>query len=319
MSQCTHTRKTRNLTARPVTSKISSPAECASFAVLGVTIDYVSAGLRHTLFRSSDGRLFGCGDQTFGQVGSGKHGEGLSIFVPELLEGSLRGKRVVKAAAGFDHSLALCDDGTLHAWGQNDYGQCDATATATVLPSPIEVGRPGGCGFPVAVVAGADTSAVVDASGGVFAWGDILHGRAFDFANATSVTVGSRVLAAMDPQGHLWTHSRAGVQRSPDSFPALRSVGVADGYTVGITADARAEIVTWGVVGRLGDGRVEDVPENADVAMVKKAIANPLFAPPVKEEQVTSRPACVPLFRGRKGRIIAVGPTHTLALVEEQQ
>ena len=42
---------------------------------------------------------------------------------------ALFGKTVVAVAAGDSHSLALCSDGTVAAWGYNTYGQLGDNAT----------------------------------------------------------------------------------------------------------------------------------------------------------------------------------------------
>jgi len=59
-------------------------------------------------------------------------------------------------AAGFDHSLGLKDDGSVVAWGDNDYGQCN-------VPPPNE-------GF-VAVAGGYAHSAGLKEDGSVVVWG----------------------------------------------------------------------------------------------------------------------------------------------------
>ena len=56
------------------------------------------------------------------------------------LSGVLAGKTVVRVATGANHSLALCSDGTLAAWGYNYYGQIghrgfDLSATCRTLVS----------------------------------------------------------------------------------------------------------------------------------------------------------------------------------------
>ena len=43
--------------------------------------------------------------------------------MPVLQSGVLAGRTVIAVAAGASHSLALCADGTVGAWGNNLYGQ----------------------------------------------------------------------------------------------------------------------------------------------------------------------------------------------------
>ena len=53
-------------------------------------------------------------------------------LVPVLVDrtGVLAGKDVVAIAAGTAHSLALCADGTLAAWGSNYYGMLGNNSTS---------------------------------------------------------------------------------------------------------------------------------------------------------------------------------------------
>ena len=42
------------------------------------------------------------------------------------------------AAAGYDQNLVLCSDGTMAAWGRNDYGQVgDGTTTQRLSPTQV--------------------------------------------------------------------------------------------------------------------------------------------------------------------------------------
>ena len=44
-------------------------------------------------------------------------------------EGVLFGKTITGVSCGYLHSLALCSDGTVVAWGSNDYGQLGNNST----------------------------------------------------------------------------------------------------------------------------------------------------------------------------------------------
>ena len=50
----------------------------------------------------------------------------------------LHGETVVAIAAGYTHSLALCSDGTVAAWGENLYGQ-NGDNTTTLRNAPVAV------------------------------------------------------------------------------------------------------------------------------------------------------------------------------------
>ena len=63
---------------------------------------------------------------------------------------------VVAIAAGWGHSLALRNDGTIVSWGDDTYGQCDVPAAATNI---------------IAIAAGWYDSLALRSDGSLFAWG----------------------------------------------------------------------------------------------------------------------------------------------------
>ncbi|MCL2545639.1 MAG: hypothetical protein FWE06_00395 [Oscillospiraceae bacterium] len=92
----------------------------------------------------------------------------LPVQVPEL-------SNIAAIAAGGDHLLALRDDGTVWAWGQNGYGQLGSGTTGTRRHITKENWQP-----PVqvlhlnnvtAVAASGDHSMALDADGKVWTWG----------------------------------------------------------------------------------------------------------------------------------------------------
>jgi len=79
----------------------------------------VTAGTNHTLAISEYGHLWTCGRGRHGQLGHGTfHDEGPLQRVDTLV-----GCRIVSAAAGAAHSMALASDGSLFTWGNGQYGQ----------------------------------------------------------------------------------------------------------------------------------------------------------------------------------------------------
>jgi alpha-tubulin suppressor-like RCC1 family protein len=94
----------------------------------GVTA--ISAGWSHSLARLRDGTVMAWGANSFGQLGDGAFTgpdpcpEGVHRLVCRTTPGPVPGLREVKdIAAGGAHSLALLDDGSVMAWGENTYGQ----------------------------------------------------------------------------------------------------------------------------------------------------------------------------------------------------
>jgi hypothetical protein len=65
--------------------------------------------------------LVAWGNNNFGQFGNGSTTNS-SVPLQVSQSGVLEGKTVVAVSVGSEHSLALCSDGTLAAWGYNDQG-----------------------------------------------------------------------------------------------------------------------------------------------------------------------------------------------------
>ncbi|MDZ7815312.1 MAG: hypothetical protein U5N86_04675 [Planctomycetota bacterium] len=79
----------------------------------------LAAGSAHSLALFSDGSVYAWGDNAEGQLGLGYE---VDRDTPTLV-GAFSDKDVISLAAGAAHSLALCSDGSVYAWGYNDDGQ----------------------------------------------------------------------------------------------------------------------------------------------------------------------------------------------------
>uniref|UniRef100_K3WH42 PHD-type domain-containing protein n=1 Tax=Globisporangium ultimum (strain ATCC 200006 / CBS 805.95 / DAOM BR144) TaxID=431595 RepID=K3WH42_GLOUD len=89
----------------------------------------VACGGQHTLVLLQDGRLFGMGDNTNGQLGvkvdSDSDSESKSIELPVHIthfSSSMTGK-LAQIACGDEYSVALTDGGDVYSWGKGQYGQ----------------------------------------------------------------------------------------------------------------------------------------------------------------------------------------------------
>ncbi|MAE66785.1 MAG: hypothetical protein CMJ18_21155 [Phycisphaeraceae bacterium] len=130
-------------------------------------------------------------------------------------------------AAGGYHSLALRQDGSLFAWGWNDYGQCDV---------------PAGHGF-VAIAAGHFHSLALRSDGSIVAWGrraDAPAGRDF-----VAITAGAHHSLALKADGAIvgWGASRLGRTDVPkgNGFTAI-----AAGIDHGLALRTDGSLVAWG-------------------------------------------------------------------------
>jgi alpha-tubulin suppressor-like RCC1 family protein len=99
----------------------------------------VSSGSSHTLAVRSDGTVWAWGDNSQGQLGDGtttNRTTPVQVQDPADPTGYLQDVSMVAGAAAF--SVALKTDGTVWAWGYNNYGSLgDGTTTAS--PFPVQV------------------------------------------------------------------------------------------------------------------------------------------------------------------------------------
>ena len=171
------------------TTSSNVPALVSTTGVLaGKTVNGIAGGSDFSLARCTDGTVVAWGGNSYGQLGNNST---TTSNVPVLVNtaGVLAGKTVVGLATGASHSVALCADGTLAAWGKNANGQL-GNATTTSSPVPVLVDRSGGlAGKTVnAVATGSDHSLASCADGTMAAWGYNGYGRLGN-ANTTDSNV----------------------------------------------------------------------------------------------------------------------------------
>jgi alpha-tubulin suppressor-like RCC1 family protein len=163
------------------TTTRSSPVQ------IGAGTDWaeISAGCYFTLATKTNGSLWAWGDNADGNLGNGANAD---IRSPIQI-GTLTNWSKVSACIGpqgYAHSLAVKTDGTLWAWGRNDFGQL-GDGTTTNKNSPIQIGT----GSNWADVAGGHVfSLALKNDGTVWAWGRNESGQ---FGDGTTVNKSSPV------------------------------------------------------------------------------------------------------------------------------
>lgn len=155
----------------------TTPVQVAGLEGMGFLSDIraVAAGGEHTVVLKEDGTVCVWGRNHVGQLGLGDRtivNACFPIRVPDpWIGGDLAGVRSI--AAGYFHTVALKDDGTVWAWGWNENGQLGNDTDITAF-APIQVLGPGGAH----ILTGANTIAagwahtvVLKDDGTVWAWG----------------------------------------------------------------------------------------------------------------------------------------------------
>jgi len=151
----------------------STTARATRPVQVGTATDWVmvAAGEYHTLGLRADGSLYAWGWNNYGQLGSPTNsGTNAPTPTPQLVAGTY-----TQIAAGVYHSLALRADGSLYAWGSNQYGQLgtatnSGTSNANPAPTPV-------AGTYTRVAAGGQHSLALRADGTLYAWGDNSYGQ----------------------------------------------------------------------------------------------------------------------------------------------
>jgi alpha-tubulin suppressor-like RCC1 family protein len=208
----------------------------------------VAAGAYHALALKSDGTVWAWGYNGDGQLGVGN----TSSITPVQVRGQggtgyLTG--VVAIAAGTYHTVALKNDGTVWAWGGNDYGQLGDNTT-TPHNTPVQVKGAGAVGYLegiIAVAVGYGHNVAIKNGGTVFSWGRNDDGQLGNntttdrtipvqvvgsggkgfLTNVVSVACGYSHSAAVKSDGTVWGWGSNGDGQLSDGSTTQRNVPVA--------------------------------------------------------------------------------------------
>ena len=229
----------------------------------------------------ADGGLWAWGPNWAGQLGTGS--DGTSVLSPTKLNGI---SGLVSVSAGWSHTLALRGDGTVWAWGYNQFGEV-GDGSFTSRSAPIQVS---GLSNVKSVHAGGQHSIAVKRDGTVWAWGRNFEGQLGDgtttirvvprqipgLTDVVSVSAGGTYTALVRSDGTVWTFGEnAGGQLgrgsvfadypTPGQVPGLSGVvavsaggGGAQAHTVALKSDGTVWSWGYGVYGQLGNNSLND-------------------------------------------------------------
>ncbi|UED75879.1 RCC1 domain-containing protein [Brevibacillus sp. DP1.3A] len=191
---------------------------------------------RMTLALKEDGTVWSWGHESHGQLGNGTANH-------NLLPAKVKGLEDVTAiAAGFSlHNLAVKKDGTVWAWGNNNYGQLgDGTKTNRFLPVQVK-----GLTDVVSVAVGNEQSFAIKKDGTVWAWGRNTQGRLGLGTNTMENMIPAKVAGLTDV------------------------IAISSGYHHVLALKKDGTVWSWGVneSGQIGDGtqtRYGSSPKTSD-------------------------------------------------------
>jgi alpha-tubulin suppressor-like RCC1 family protein len=223
-------------------------------ALSGKTVVAVAAGSEHSLALCSDGTVAAWGSNGWAQLGDNTTTDRLVPVAVSTAAGvsALSGKTVVAVAAGWGHSLALCSDGTVNAWGSNDGGQLgDNTTTCRLVPVAVNTasGVSALCGRTVVAVAASGShwgwshSLALCSDGTVAAWGANYAGQIGD--NTTT-----------DRLAPVEVNRASGAS----ALDGKTVVGISAGGSHSVALCSEGTVAAWGgnYSGQLGDNTTTD-------------------------------------------------------------
>lgn len=154
--------------AQSGTADVCTPTEVGS---LGCAVA-VSAGGAFSMALMADGTIYTWGSNSNGQLGSGSMSPS-TRYTPAQVIGITN---AIAISAGFNHAMALLDDGTVKVWGDGYYGQIGNStsgSTASSNPTPISPTLTG----IVRIEAGGSHNLALQNSGKLYVWGYNLKGQ----------------------------------------------------------------------------------------------------------------------------------------------
>lgn len=277
----------------------------APIQVSGLTdITAIAAGKDHTIAHKADGTVWAWGKNEYGQLGAETietcyaH---LSCATTPIQVSGLT--HVIAIAAGEANSIALKDDGTVWAWGSNQYGQLGAetieTCSYSVLCSSIPVNAAGLTEI-IAIGIGGRHSVALKADGTVWTWGNNWLGQLGDGTNTDSlipvqvsgltdvaaIAVGRLHSVALKTDGTVWgwgdnsggqlgdgTIGRNSTPVQVSYITNITNIAVGDRHTMALNIDGT--VWAWGSnqYGQLGDGTNIDSTTPVQVSGLTDIIA----------------------------------------------
>ena len=236
------------------TSARTVPTLVSDAGVSGDEWVAVSTGIAHTLALRDDGTLWAWGFGGVGRLGTGNNVQQLTPTAISVT--GVSGDEWVAVSVGDAHTLAIRDDGTLWAWGNNDHGRLGLNDTAhRSVPTAVSTAGVSGDDW-IAVSAGVNHTLAIRDDGTLWAWGNNNQGRlgvglgdtthrsvptAVSTAGVsgdewTSVSLGRDHTLAIRDDGTLWSWGNNGNGRLGVGDTLLRNVPTAVSAT-GVSGD----------------------------------------------------------------------------------
>src|SRR5215470_15222119 len=133
----------------------------------------------------SNGQYYDWGNDSKGQLGNGTLRQNSAVPVRVPLRAAVTQVAQGGSLSGNGQALVMLSDGSMRAWGDNQYHQLGNGGTG-VASSPVRFSAPAGVTYRMLATA-ADTSYAVSSTGRVYAWGQNNEGQIGDGSGLTAI------------------------------------------------------------------------------------------------------------------------------------
>jgi len=138
----------------------------------------ISGGVFHSLAIATNGQVYSWGQDGSGQLGNGAPTSNVLSPTNISANGSLAGKTFTKVSGGYNNSLALASDGTVHSWGQNGYGETGTGLGGSYVVTPAIVSTGSIAGKTITQIgSGGFHSLALASDGTLHTWGQNVYGQ----------------------------------------------------------------------------------------------------------------------------------------------
>lgn len=217
----------------------NTPVEVMNYLDQKMTsVKKVSNGLGYSMFLNNDGRVWAVGFNQYGKLGDGTSENQNKAYPVRGKNGNGFLRDFVDISAGYRHSIAVKNDGSVWAWGSNSTGQLgDNSHSTRTMPVRVKGYQAEWLDNIEKVYANADTSMALRRNGTVYMWGNNEKGQLGN-GNKKASLIPDRV------------RGENGIGYLED----IVSIATAEGCSMALSRTG--EVWTWGgnQNGRLGDG-----------------------------------------------------------------
>jgi alpha-tubulin suppressor-like RCC1 family protein len=280
---------------------------------------YVTGAEKHTIGINANGKLYTWGTNVIGDLGTPSIPDGEMSGPIEILSG----KKLLRATAHYEDSLALTADGRLWGWGDNSEGQCGCGTNDG--RSPAQTGNPK-LGRWVAMSLSNDRGAGIASDGTLYGWGEFRGGvdRApvqisTDRDWVTVISGGGYGTLGVKANGGLYYYDQATKKMVRlASNLTFYTVGATDYGVVGVTPNSKVYALGLNDAGALGTG-TQDAPNDTPTLTTWKSpvqLAGAVFSMISLSSYNGNRQTCGDNTYGELGNLSVGGVSYTPGNVE---